>query len=836
MAKYFIKKISIEGFRGINNSGTPLLIDFQTDGVTSIFGENGKGKSSIFEAFLYAIVGRIIRLDEYHIDIRDKKSIKNLFHPSDGHIKIEFIDDSGRIIEIEVKVNSDGLRTISSTSLSQPDIFLHSLCSSLNFLDYKSFEKIMISSAEDTGKLFSNLVGFGKFIDIKEKLDKISRTQNVNTDFGRSLKENSIRTNDQKINQLKNEIQKRFEEIGFPPNAYDKKDILNRIKSFINKQYGEKIRIITNQTNIDFDLLIKTKIGSTYEEDALNLNTQKEQLEKTIRLNAALNKFKKSTLITLSNKLNSAYSEIESLNDIVLGKLFDNAINSYDTIIDFDKNTCVLCNTENLAIRQKSFYDQINSKIKTYAKFKIKYNSFVVLFLEKLQSCRIIEFEQNNLSENKRFFSNIEKAKDFLSANFFERNDVLGIISSYRTDNSEKITQFRSAINQLKAKVPSRISELVEINNAYKYIYNSVFEIDKLLEVNNYDTKYLYELENWTTFINQIKDDYENSYNTLMDDIATMIDTDTKTFFKEIMGDIDITPKLKKEHKGQKVNILLEKFYSNTTDLKAAPLLSESYRNALSLSIYFAAALKSKNEGNFIIVDDITSSFDSGHQYYLLDLIKRKISINPTNRNGKQIIFLTHDGLLKKVLNENNSLRNWKHYTLNSNRDTVSLKPFKSDDLKLVIQDKISTGNYIGSDFRMYYEFVLLEIIENLNLEIPFSLINNNDNKMVSQLSKAIQEIIELKRASGKTRQINRRLPNKSDFKIQTQQLSNNLSHWASGSEASLSTAVLNRILLDIDTFKKIFQYNCTCPAKNMGWIYYNSLTSPKHKGCNCII
>ena len=90
MAKYFIKDISIEGFRGINNNGSPLLIDFQTDGVTSIFGENGKGKSSIFEAFLYAIIGRIIRLDEYHIDIRDKKSIKNLFHPSDGQIKIKF--------------------------------------------------------------------------------------------------------------------------------------------------------------------------------------------------------------------------------------------------------------------------------------------------------------------------------------------------------------------------------------------------------------------------------------------------------------------------------------------------------------------------------------------------------------------------------------------------------------------------------------------------------------------------------------------------------------------------------------------------------------------------
>lgn len=834
MARYFIKSISIEGFRGVNNNGTPLLINFQTDGVTSIFGENGKGKSSIFEAFLFSILGRIIRLDEYHADIRDKKAIKNLFHPGDGNIIIEFIDDSNAVLGIDIKVNSNGERTLSSTSISNPEIFLKSLCNSLNFLDYKSFEKIMISSSEDTGKLFSNLVGFGKFIDIKEKLDKISRTQNINNDFGKTTKENSIRTNNQKITELKSEIQTKLAEIGISLGTYDKKEIFKKIKLFIKKQYDKKFKNVTNQSVIDFDLLIKTKIGSTYEEDALKLSTQKEHLVKITLLNNALRKFTANTKTSLSKKLNLAYSQIESPNDIVLGKLYDNAIDSYDTIIDFDKNTCVLCDTDNLGNERKSFYDQINNKIKSYNRFKTKYELFISSFIEQLLSSKVLEFEQSGSTENNMFFSNIERSKDFLNADFFETNNIIETISAYKTDVVNKISLTKSSINELTIKVPPKISELVEITNAYKFVFNSAIEIDKLQKINDYDTKYLYELENWITYINQIKEDYEDSYNVLMDEIASMIDADTKIFFKEIMGNVDITPKLKKENKGQKVNILLEKFYSNTTDLKAAPLLSESYRNALSLSIYFAAALKSKNDGNFIIVDDITSSFDSGHQLYLLDLIKRKISINPSNKKGKQIIFLTHDGILKKVLNENNSLKNWTHYTLNANKDIVSLKPFKSDDLKLIIQEKIINTNYVGSDFRMYYEFVLLEIIEKLNLEIPFSLINNNDNKMVSKLSHSIQEIIEMKRTSGKIRGV--RFPNKNDFKLHTQQLSNNLSHWASGSEVSLSTAVLNRIVDDIDTFKKLFQYNCTCPARNTGWGYYKSLTSPKQNGCNCTI
>lgn len=834
MTKYFIQSISIEGFRGINNEGSPLLIKLQTDGVTSIFGENGKCKSSIFEAFLFSILGRIIRFDDYHGDIKDKRTIKNLFHPGLGNIKIEFLDNLKNVTDINVKVDENGVRTISSNSIPNPEAFLSSLCSNLNFLDYKSFEKIMLNSSEETGRLFSNLVGFGSFTFIKDKFDKISRTQNINVDFGKTLKEGTIRTNNQRISELKIEIQKRLKEISVEIDPNDKKQALKIINSFLRKQYSKKIKNLTDNSQIDFDQLVSTKIGPDYEENVAKLNIKQEALKELVLLQNGIKKFNNKTLTSLTKKLKTAYLQVSKQEDIVLGKLYEDAIKSYDSIIGSDKNTCILCNTKDLGDGRKTFYEQINSKIRSYINFKDKYASFFDEFLQRIYLSNLIEIENRFLTEGDRFFFIIEKSKDYLNSDFFEGHNLGVIISSYKLKISTEINLLNLSINELKSQIPPKISELVEINNTYKFVFNSFSEICKLSIDNNYNTKYLAELEHWTTFINKTKEDYENAYNTLMDEISSMIDTDTKLFFKEIMGDVDIIPKLKKEHKGQKVNILLEKFYSNTADIKAASLLSESYRNALSLSIYFAAALKSKSAGCFIIVDDITSSFDSGHQLYLLDLIKRKISIGPSNKNGKQIIFLTHDGLLKKVLNENNSLKNWVHYTLNANKDIVSLKPFKSDDLKLGIQEKIYNGNYVGSDFRMYYEFVLLEIIEKLNLEIPFSLINSNDKKMVDKLSRAIQEIIEMKRASGKIRGV--RLPNKTDFKLHTQQLSNNLSHWPSAREASLATPVLNRIVDDIDLFKRLFQYNCTCPEKNAGWVYYKSLTSPKQNGCNCRI
>jgi len=694
MAKYFIKSISIEGFRGINNNGIPLIINFQSDGVTSIFGENGKGKSSIYEAFLFSILGRIIRFDDYHGDIKDRTAIKNIFHSGDGNIKIQFIDDAKTVTNIDVKVNSNGERSITSTTIPKPDVFLTSLCSNLNFLDYRSFEKIILTSSEETGKLFSNLVGFGGFINIKDKLDKISRTQNINTDFGKSSRETTITTNNQKIAELSRGITTKYKEIGIDKDHVSVSNTFKVIKSFLNSK-------------IDFDQLVKAKIGPAYEENVAKLNTNQEALRDISLLLKSITNFKDKTNTQLTNKLRVAYSHLTTQNDIILGKLFDNAIKSYEVINDLDKNTCVLCNTGNLGDSRNSFFQQIKSKVNSYYRFKERYNAFLAEFTHTIYSSKLTEIENKFLAEKDRLFSNIEKSIDYLNSDYFEKTNLIDIVSAYKLKLEEEKDRLNVSIKKLKTFIPPKLSELVELNNAYKFIFNSIVEINRLAEENDYNTKYLAELQKWITFTNKLKEDYEEAYNTLMDEIASMIDTDTKLFFKEIMGNVDIVPKLKKEHRGQKVNILLEKFYNNSTDIKAAPLLSESYRNALSLSIYFATALKSKNSGNFIIVDDITSSFDSGHQLYLLDLIKRKISFSPVNQKGKQIIFLTHDGILKKVLNENNSLKNWTHYNLNAYKDIVSLKSFKSEDLKSVIQEKIRNGNYVGSDFRMYYEFEL---------------------------------------------------------------------------------------------------------------------------------
>jgi DNA repair exonuclease SbcCD ATPase subunit len=62
MSSWFLTKVAIEGFRGINNQGDPLELKFKADKVNSVFATNGIGKSSIFDAITYALTGAIPKL------------------------------------------------------------------------------------------------------------------------------------------------------------------------------------------------------------------------------------------------------------------------------------------------------------------------------------------------------------------------------------------------------------------------------------------------------------------------------------------------------------------------------------------------------------------------------------------------------------------------------------------------------------------------------------------------------------------------------------------------------------------------------------------------------
>jgi DNA repair exonuclease SbcCD ATPase subunit len=118
MPRYFLTRLRVEGFRGINNEGDPLDLKFNRDAVNSIFAVNANGKSSIFDALCYAFRGEIPRLAQLQAQEKPNDYYCNRFH-SRGQATIEMElapDDDGADVSIKIERSHLGHRTVISPS------------------------------------------------------------------------------------------------------------------------------------------------------------------------------------------------------------------------------------------------------------------------------------------------------------------------------------------------------------------------------------------------------------------------------------------------------------------------------------------------------------------------------------------------------------------------------------------------------------------------------------------------------------------------------------------------------------------------------------------------
>jgi hypothetical protein len=81
MRRYYLMRLRIEGFRGINDDGAPLDLLFATDRVNSIYAVNDLGKSSIYDALSYVIRGVIPKLEALQQSENASEYHCNRFHP-----------------------------------------------------------------------------------------------------------------------------------------------------------------------------------------------------------------------------------------------------------------------------------------------------------------------------------------------------------------------------------------------------------------------------------------------------------------------------------------------------------------------------------------------------------------------------------------------------------------------------------------------------------------------------------------------------------------------------------------------------------------------------------
>ena len=281
--------------------------------------------------------------------------------------------------------------------------------------------------------------------------------------------------------------------------------------------------------------------------------------------------------------------------------------------------------------------------------------------------------------------------------------------------------------------------------------------------------------------------------------------------FREIMQVGNVVPDLQRADNKEDLHVQLSDFYGED-GLSARALLSESYRNALAISVFLAAALKHLGAPRFVVLDDVTSSFDAGHQYFLMELIRTKLQ-QPQNANGLQFIILSHDGLLDKYFDRLGGTSGWHHSKLQGSPPMGAIlhQAQGTDRLKTTITSLLSAGQVSQAEplIRQYLEYKLQQIIRKVDIPVPLDFAIKDTSRVVSNSLDAITSAIKLHKKAS-TLVLDAQQTQDIDTSHVPAIVGNWVSHYETGSGSSLSAPALCGVISSIDALAECFRYDDT--------------------------
>lgn len=814
MPRYFLTRLSIEGFRGVNNDNDPLDISFRSDAVNSVFAVNGIGKSSIFEALCYAIHGTIPKLQLLQAQERPQDYYCNRFHSKNAaSILAEFLPDDGTdAVSIRIDHNAAGSRTVTSpTGHPEPEGFLATLKAAFALLDYRTFARFIEESPLEQGRTFSALLGLAEYSDCRQALQTASDSRALNTDLEVKVLATTVGAAQKAAQQALVTLRSSFENVtGKPLEDIDKLDeCVTEVTTALGNVELLKSHFIGKSLNdINFDDIktaIKTAEGGE----------QRRELEETIESITALEALAVYDLTAVGSeqqKIGALIDDRDKLLASTRGDLFKRLYESAQEVISkgawTENEKCPLCESD----LSSSISGHVNEQLAQYAGAADKIAELRDVWqasawkkcLSAHEMAVPLAVEQQNRqspSMDGKFTSG-DISKGDLTAAMKWTSDLAGKVAGVL-----KAAQDRK--EALEKELPPslvQLTEQVEYGRQFKdalMLYRDSQQ-EEAAQQARLDIR-----ERWRTFISKATTVFADAEAALSKARIKGIDAEYKSMFREIMQVGDVVPDLRRADDREDLHVQLSEFHGQHR-LSARALLSESYRNALAISVFLAAAMKHSGAPRFVVLDDVTSSFDAGHQYFLMELIRTKLQ-QPQNADGLQFIILSHDGLLEKYFDRLGGTPGWHHNKLQGSPPMGAIlhQAQGADRLKTTIASLLSAGQVTQAEplIRQYLEYKLQQIIRRVDIPVPIDFAIKDTSRMVSHCLDAITSAIELHKKAG-TLVLDAQQVQDIDTSHVPAIVGNWVSHYETGSGSSLSASALGGVINSIDALAECFKYD----------------------------
>ena len=825
MSRYFLASVAIEGFRGINNDGDPLVLKFKHDAVNSVHAPNGVGKSSIFEALYFAIHGTVPRLEGMQDAEQGSSYIVNKFHPGQqATVALVFKSDDGTPnVSITVTRTITGGRTVTSPSgHADPDNFLADLGEDFVLVDYPRFESLVDCSALERGRSFASLVGMSRYSHLRQALDGAKNTRNINSDLGLSALNTEVSAENRALTTVEQRILAAHQEVTGAADGQMADTVA--LKAQVTAGLAG-IALFTplladiSVIGLDFDAaekIVDQEEGGAARKALDELNTTVTNLS-ALEV-SAVELAEIETLMTAAKARDDAMHKVGAAS---LHALMKDALAVVTSADWHDPTTCPVCES----VGDRPLQDQLEAKIALYdeaerldAELKQLVQSagcvsklrqleeqvrLGVADADRIAPVLMLAARQSSVST-----ANLERAKNALSALETKRVDALATV------NTEIAT--------LQADPPSLVAVTRTLGQA-KQFRDAMEEYERALPSLAAKRAKLAKLNRWKSFITNVAQQFSTAESALANTRIADIQASCQELFGHLVrGGPDVRPTLNRAQNTEQVDLKLADFFG-LQNLSARALLSESYRNAVAASIFMASATRHQGVPRFMVLDDVTSSFDAGHQFSLMDTIRTKLRFGAANGlpGGLQFIILSHDTSLEKYFDRLNGTTEWNHQKLQGMppRGRLMVAAQQADRLKAQAEQYLNAGQIdIGEPIvRQYLEYKLGQVISRLEIPVPPDYATRGDKRTLSTYVDAITAAVSLYQAAGRCVLSPQQITDLQNHHMPSI-MANYVSHYETGAGNPFNAYALLGVLQSVDALADCFCW--TDPANNQRKYY----------------
>jgi AAA domain len=815
--RWFLQNIEIEGFRGINNEGTPLALKFKSDCVNSISAPNGVGKSSIYDALSFALTGGIPKLDRLLQSERPQDYYLNRFHPGgSGTIKLTLLpDNGGQAIQITVRRSASGVRTVTGPAGVNANALLSELNREFVLLDGDTFRSFIDDKALDRGRAFSGLLGMSRYSLLRQQLQGLANTKAFNSHFdvtGHAARKASAERNRQAAAlAIATDYQNLVKEPLQPTLTSDEAQA--RCHAALHA-----IPVLTTTCashlfmQVDVEACIaavKVAEGGPKRERLAEIIREQEKWTKANRALPA-----EADLPLLATLVKAREENLRATSGALMHELYQISERVMTGETWPSPSLCPTCERDD----GTSVLERVRARLGQYDAVELSTSAVAAEWTRSAWG-ELLDLEALTLltGETPRM-RQLAKAGEVGSLSLVEAEELAVKVKSMRERAAKHIEALSRERSQLEQELPPSLVAVTTAIETARRLQTNWRALTAAAAELKAETDRATQVTRIKSFLDNASLVFATAESAMAASRLMSVQPVAQDLFSNIMFS-PVVPALQKPPGSEELGIKLAEFWS-LRDLSAQALLSESFRNGFAVSVYLAAASLYGGTPRFVILDDVTSSFDAGHQHHLIEVIRTRFA-RPLKPSGPQVILLSHDTLLEKLFNKNSSTTEWSHQRLEGTARTAVLPQSGAvNKVRDTTIDLLNVGRVddAAPRIRQYLEYILHDVIDRCRIPVPLDLAFGDDKRTPGEYLKAIQDAVDLHDRAG-------------DLVLDVGQVqalamhsttivANYLSHWSTGQTQAFSAPALLGVMRAIDAFPDCFKYELTPGAR----VFYRSL------------